>query len=86
MNSVVPMGGWYRPIERLTIIMIPSCTVSMPTAEASGTNIGVSSSTAAGRSMNMPVASMIRFIARMISQGDCSVSLAKRVNSAGSCS
>ena len=35
MNSVVPMGGWYRPMDKFTIIMMPSWMVSMPTAEAS---------------------------------------------------
>jgi len=55
-------------------------------AEANGTNMGVSNKTAAGKSMNIPVANMIRFIAKMMSQGSCSVSLAYKVNAAGNCS
>ena len=62
MNSVVPTGGVYRPMARLTTIMMPSCTGSMPMLCASGRNTGVSSSTAAGRSMNMPMNSIITFI------------------------
>ena len=40
---------------------------------ASGTKTGVSSSTAAGRSMNMPTNSIIRFIKTMTIQAECTL-------------
>ena len=74
MNKVVPTGGVYRPMARLTVIMIPSCVMSMPMPCASGTNTGVSSRMAAGRSMNMPRNSISRFISRITIHFTCTFS------------
>ena len=43
--------------------------MSIPTAEANGTTLGVSITTAAGKSMNIPLATMIRFLNRRASRG-----------------
>jgi len=73
-------------MARFTTIITPSWTPSMPMLDASGRKMGVTSSTAAGRSRNMPRKIRIRFIARMISQGSLRYWVIQPVTAWGICS
>ena len=61
-NSTEPTGGVHKPMHRLSTIIIPKCTGSMPVATTTGKNMGVNISTAGVISMNIPTHSKITLI------------------------
>ena len=57
MNRITPNGGVNVPISRFTIMTMPKCTGSMPSATIVGNSVGVAISRIAVVSMKQPTTS-----------------------------
>lgn len=62
MNNTEPTGGVHKPIQRLSTMIIPKCTGSIPNSVTTGKNIGVKINTAGVMSMKIPTKSKIRLM------------------------
>ena len=68
-NKLTPSGGVIKPIDNVTIIMIPKWIGSIPNSIATGKRIGVKIITAADVSMKQPIISSSKMINRIIVSG-----------------
>ena len=68
-KSTAPTGGVHSPMQRLSTMMIPKCTGSMPRSTATGRKMGVKMSTAGVMSMNVPTTSSTRLIMSRMATG-----------------
>lgn len=79
-NNDTPTGGVIRPIDKLTIMIIPKCTGSMPMLVTIGRSIGVRMITDAIVSINVPINKSITLISNIIIIGDNAESIIKPAN------
>ncbi|MOA07072.1 hypothetical protein D3C78_1267500 [compost metagenome] len=63
-NSTEPTGGVISPIPRLTIMIIPKCTGSIPSELVTGKSTGVKIRISGAMSISVPISSsmMLRYI------------------------
>ena len=71
-NRFTPKGGVIMPSARLTTMITPKCTGSMPKCMATGARIGASTMIEAEVSMNMPIRNSAMFTPSRKIAGDCS--------------
>ena len=82
-NRLTPKGGVIMPSARLTTMMMPKCTGSIPKCMATGTKMGASTMMAAEVSMNMPMTNKAAFTPKRNQPGDCKMSLSHRPIASG---
>ena len=82
-NRFTPKGGVIMPRARLTTMIMPKCTGSMPKCMATGARIGASTMMAALVSMNMPMTNSAALIPSRNSMGDCSTASSQRPMASG---
>ena len=68
-KRIVPTGGVHNPIHKLSTIMIPKCTGSIPKLVTTGKKIGVKIKTAGVMSMKVPTTNSVILINKKIAIG-----------------